>query len=295
MTDEQTARALARWLEQPPGTDPPAELGREVVEAIYALRPDLAPTPRLTADDILATVTKGPLADSTATPSSVGSREGAEVVAFPGDRVEQPTGESDPAIATRRSRRVWLWVGGTGGVGLALAAAATLALVALPGLRPERAEEAPVATGLPASGEVAAPRPAAELQKEVDAAKMGNQVAAPSEPAASPAPPPATVARTRAEEGVPMDDLRENEVRDMVGLGGVASPPAAADEGTIPELEAAVASESNTAGPPVAAAQAASGAKGEAKQKADEGYADAKTTVDEDTVARIEDAVKRSE
>jgi hypothetical protein len=264
-----------------------------VVEAIYALRPDLAPAPRLGADDILASVTRGPLADATATPSSVGSREGAEVVVFPGDRVDAPTVDSDPDLATRRTRRMWLWVGGTGGVGLALVAAATLALVALPGLRPEREQEAPVATAFPAAQQAPPPRPAAELQKEADAVapassldgKMGNQVAAPSEPAAG--PPPAAVSRAARPDV--SSGARDNEVQEMVGLGAVGGMK---DEAAvIPEVTAAAESESNT-GSAAMGAPAAKAEKAEAKQKSD---AYAQAALDDDTLARIEDAVKRSE
>ena len=51
---EDQAGSFGRWLDQTPGSPPPADVDPDVVEAIYALRPDLAPAPRLTADDILA-------------------------------------------------------------------------------------------------------------------------------------------------------------------------------------------------------------------------------------------------
>jgi len=62
VTLDRQHELLATWLRQEPGTEPPAELEPEVVEAIYALRPDLAPPPRVTIEQILAEVGEGPLA-----------------------------------------------------------------------------------------------------------------------------------------------------------------------------------------------------------------------------------------
>lgn len=61
MNEEAQAELLAAWLAGehegiPEGLDP------DVVEATLSLRPELAPPPALTADDILASVTTGPLA-----------------------------------------------------------------------------------------------------------------------------------------------------------------------------------------------------------------------------------------
>ncbi|MEQ1506976.1 MAG: hypothetical protein ABMB14_32410, partial [Myxococcota bacterium] len=133
-------RSLERWLGGPVGATPPDDLDRDVVEAVYALRPDLAPAPRLTADDILATVTRGPLADpSRSLEGSLGSNTGAEVVPFPvrgGGASDPVTLDADPA--PRRTHRLWKWVGGTGGIGMALVAAATLLLVVTPVLYDNR-------------------------------------------------------------------------------------------------------------------------------------------------------------
>ena len=52
MTDEEQARALALWLEGDVNAPPPPDLDPEVVEAIYALRPERAPAPQLDIDDI---------------------------------------------------------------------------------------------------------------------------------------------------------------------------------------------------------------------------------------------------
>ena len=62
MTPDRQAQLLAHWLHQEPGGAVPDELDEDVVEAVYALRPDLAPAPRLTIEQILEEVNEGPLA-----------------------------------------------------------------------------------------------------------------------------------------------------------------------------------------------------------------------------------------
>jgi hypothetical protein len=61
MSDETQAQALAEWLAAPPGTAPPSGLDPEVIEAVYALRPEMAPAPRVSVEDILADVVSGPV------------------------------------------------------------------------------------------------------------------------------------------------------------------------------------------------------------------------------------------
>lgn len=60
MSTEEEARQLAAWLDgqlaEAPGIDP------EVLEAVYALRPERAPAPRVWPEDILAEITAGPFA-----------------------------------------------------------------------------------------------------------------------------------------------------------------------------------------------------------------------------------------
>jgi hypothetical protein len=58
---------LARWLDEAStGEHPsaPEGLEQDVVEAVCVLRPELAPPPRVDIDDILASLTEGPLASS---------------------------------------------------------------------------------------------------------------------------------------------------------------------------------------------------------------------------------------
>ena len=47
MTPDEQATQLATWLDQPAGAEAPEGLDADVVEAVYALRPDLAPAPRV--------------------------------------------------------------------------------------------------------------------------------------------------------------------------------------------------------------------------------------------------------
>lgn len=64
MTELNEPRLLAEWLDANPGEAPPEGVEAEVIEAVYALRPDLAPAPRVSLDDILAGVATGPFARS---------------------------------------------------------------------------------------------------------------------------------------------------------------------------------------------------------------------------------------
>ena len=59
--EERQAQQLAQWLAAPT-EGPPADLDADVLEGLYALRPDLAPPPRLLPSDILDDLLEGPLA-----------------------------------------------------------------------------------------------------------------------------------------------------------------------------------------------------------------------------------------
>ncbi|NOY26262.1 MAG: hypothetical protein GXP62_10360, partial [Oligoflexia bacterium] len=60
--DDPAVAALVHWLAENPGAAPPDDMDDDVVEAVFALRPDLAPPPRVALDDILGAVTAGPFA-----------------------------------------------------------------------------------------------------------------------------------------------------------------------------------------------------------------------------------------
>ncbi len=160
-TDEHS---LAQWLDAP-GTDPEGHLDPEVLETVYALRPDLAPAPRVTADDILSGVMEGPLAAPVAfAPSSL-----------PAQGEQEHTSAPDPA---NRSLASW---GGWGGIGLALAAAATFALVGLPTLQSSMDQASSPVSEMKQAPAVAAPPP-------VDTTTLADDLQILERPAA---PPPA--------------------------------------------------------------------------------------------------------
>ena len=74
LVDPAVAESLAEWLGSPPGTPPPRNLPIGVVEATYALRPELAPAPRLSIDDVLSGPSEGPLA-AQENPDAEGGRD----------------------------------------------------------------------------------------------------------------------------------------------------------------------------------------------------------------------------
>ena len=122
MTEQEQAQVLARWLEQPAGTPPPDGLDPEVVESIYAMRPELAPAPSLTADDILADFDFG-----VAIAPEVGDESPGVVTLADGNTIPQT-----PVTAAPTS---WRSANRIAGLGVLMATAATLLLVALPAIQ----------------------------------------------------------------------------------------------------------------------------------------------------------------
>jgi len=102
LVDPAIGEALRGWLEAGPGTPPPDILPIGIVEAFYALRPDMAPAPRLGIDDILDSVTEGPFAPAQQT---------ADVIelAPPMRQVAAPLPSTDQAQETARSRAHRRW------------------------------------------------------------------------------------------------------------------------------------------------------------------------------------------
>lgn len=147
MNEEKQAERLARWLDSPESEEPLDDLDDDVVEAITALRPDLAPGPRLTADDILASLTAGPLAQPRLATGENGSLATGEIRSLaPGE-----IGAPEPANRPMAARRWWTASGGAGGIGLALAAAAALFLVVRADLAPTTPEAALQEAAAPAA------------------------------------------------------------------------------------------------------------------------------------------------
>ncbi len=234
---------LARWLEQPPDAPPPEDLEDEVVEAVIALRPERAPALRLSADDILASVTRGPLADPSAAAGASGGPEPstpAEVLPFP----SRPRPEAPAPVVSGGPRRWLAWAGGTSSIGLALVAAAALLLVVGPGGAPtpgalEEARQEPS----PASS-TSAPTSSASGPAEAPAAEEQAQRVATADDAPPPPPPPPAAAARPAEQA-----LAEAPARARVAPSApLAQAPIEMGDGAvlksntlIPELEDAVA------------------------------------------------------
>jgi len=172
-TIEEQAAQLAQWLDEHPGSAPPDGVDPDVLETIYALRPDLAPAPSFSIDDILGDITSGPFAEPA----------GAEIVPLPAPVTTpepEPVPELEPEhdaaapidLATeRRRRRPWLW----SGVG-AVAAAAMALVVAIPHLDTGISDEALYAP-LQQPSPSAAPEPAtiAELEPEAEAEESADR------------------------------------------------------------------------------------------------------------------------
>jgi hypothetical protein len=258
MTREDQAGSLGRWLERTPGSPPPDDVDSDVIEALYALRPDLAPAPRLTADDILASVTRGPLADRSRSGASADPRAPAEVVQFPTrtstattakdrratDDANEPVDASDAPVRGGRRNVLWMWVGGTGGLGMAMVAAATILLVATPVLRDasERAEVSGAAS--PAQTAPAGATSTAD-DRPIALDELG---AAPAVPAA--APPAAPLAsRTAPSDGARVGEVATRDVIEMEG-GALFREPSVIPEATeriaLEEDAVAVADEADT-------------------------------------------------
>lgn len=166
-TIEEQASRLAEWLEQTPGAPPPEGVDPEVLQAVWSLRPDLAPAPRVTVEDILAGIETGPLSDRLVSLAR-------ERQAKRRDEFEKQQAAAAAHEQRRTSRlRPWFW-----SLGLAASAAAAL-LVVLPNLRHEAAPDA----GSPPAPEAASPPPVAapaDLPAPVIAEAMGPAADMPS-------------------------------------------------------------------------------------------------------------------
>jgi hypothetical protein len=167
-TIEEQAAQLARWLDEHPGSAPPEGVDPDVLEAIYAMRPELAPAPSFSIDDILAEITTGPFASSGSGPEATAEPSGAEIVPLPTPELERDDDtEEAPAtgvvdLATeRRRRRPWLWSAAG-----AVAAAAMALIVITPFVEkgvPDAVFESEQAQMPAASPE---PAPIAELEQD---------------------------------------------------------------------------------------------------------------------------------
>ncbi len=195
-TIEEQATQLARWLEEHPGATPPEGLDPDVLEAIYTLRPDLAPAPSFTIDDILADITAGPFAPISAEPGAEIAQL-AELIEIDRSDVQPPAdAPAEPQTPTvvdlsteRRRRRPWLWTG----VG-AMAAAAMALFVVMPFVEQgvpdlmSQAEQAdlpavpPAVDSISTIPELATPVVTAERKAKADRGVPSPDAAAPAQP-----------------------------------------------------------------------------------------------------------------
>lgn len=100
MSIEQQAEQLAQWLAANPGTPPPEDVDPEVIEAVYSLRPELAPSANIDLDDILNSIERGPFQQQTEE-ISLQSRPPvamAEVIELSQMRVSQRASKSEPLL-----------------------------------------------------------------------------------------------------------------------------------------------------------------------------------------------------
>jgi hypothetical protein len=164
--EERQAELLARWLAGPAGDPPPDDLDPDVVDAVLATRPDRLPPPRVTAEEILASVTTGPLAAPVAGPPAEG-----------------PAPLDEPANRPL-TRRAPPWARLVFGGGAVAALAAAVALLTL--LPTFVADQAP--TGAAARLEDAEPAPDAPVAAAPSTATVRQDAAPPPPPAADPAP-----------------------------------------------------------------------------------------------------------
>lgn len=225
MNERHQAELLSRWLAAGAKGEPPPGLDPDTVAAVWALRPELAPAPRVSVDDILAGLSSGPFAVPTPEDGDGGDDDrgdgGGEVVPFPVPP-SRPAA-TEPAVgATGKSEpgRRW-WIGGSLGL-LAAAAAALLVL-----------------------GPQSAPTSAPTLSKE--AAQRGDQATAKAERRADiaeamPAAPPAAAPSPEAAEGRVAGDVRG---------GALGTAPGPAPTGMVGGLGASTTR--GAAPPPVAA------------------------------------------
>lgn len=258
MNENRQAEALADWLDRAGADGPPTGVDDDVVEAVFALRPDLAPKPRVSVDDILAGVREGPLS-------------GAPVW----EEIPEPANQPLPAGA-RWSRYI-------GASTLGLLAAAAAALLVVHNTQPPPAT-APAVQAAPV--EPTGPQAAGAASGSADAA----QPPPPARPAAEPAAVVAEAEAPKAEE-VPTEELKAADLQgalaavDAVADADLSAEAQTADEAGAVALDAAPATTS-PAPPSKTIAEAEDLAEGPTANTADQ--------VAEVTTARAEKAEERS-
>jgi|GEM_PF-7126886 len=122
MTDEQQAIQLAEWLEKNPGEKPPEGIDPDVIEAVYALRPDLAPSASVGVNEILSRIQSGPFREAHTDP-------------------EETSNLIHLAETRKKKLRRWTFIG-------SIAAAACVLIIAIP-QKEEAAKIGPQTQGPP--------------------------------------------------------------------------------------------------------------------------------------------------
>lgn len=253
--EEREAEALARWLEDP-RQPPPDDLDPEVVEAVLCLKPELAPPPRVTADEILGDVRSGPLAR----PPSAIAEDPAIAPDLAQAAANRPTGLRSPWVR---------WAAGGGAAAVLAAALVTLVLLpALPPVLEDQASPALQATAPMEAPEAEEDRPEAAAESQprgeiaqgselrVDERSVGESVASRS----AEMPPPPRTAEPKPTDPSPRPKPPPPPSADMVAGGRAEAPrsapapaPASArpsprasedlDEDAVADLEAEAPSE----------------------------------------------------
>jgi hypothetical protein len=203
MNEHQQAERLASWLEA--NDLPPPGLDEDVVETIYALRPELAPAPRVSVDELLASLNAGPLAS-------------------------EPLWEPPAAPANDGAPAQLRWARYLGGGAVGTLAAAAMALLVFGNSpQPERMMEAapaPEAVAAPAAAKTVAPQ---DAPQGAPAAQVAAQQAAIPEVEPTPAkdvPPTEDLVADAApaEEGT--EELKAEEALGGALADAKPAPPA---------------------------------------------------------------------
>jgi len=181
MSEENDAKRLAAWLENP-GSDPPPDLDPEVAGVIFTLSPRRAPAPRVRLDDILAGVQEGPFA------APAPRKDQIRTLATPPEKV---------ATARPPSRRWPRWTIPAATIGAALAA---LAIIFPSSLNLQKNAQEPILAPMP---EMAATAPARPSKTTDTASPAVPEAKAPTATAVVPATPAMAPTITSAKAPAP--------------------------------------------------------------------------------------------
>lgn len=201
MNEQQQAQALARWLTEGAQGEPPAGIDPEVLDGLYAVRPDLAPRARVTASEILDGVDVAPWS-SASDPSD-------NVVPFP-----VPASAPEPSPKPQAIPRRW---GPALGAMVALAASVLLVVRQQPTTTPQTAELATIDAAAPEGLDLPSAEPPPAAAREASSPDLRRPPepersrvdAAPRPPPSPPSPKPAAPPKPRTTAGSEPPATRE--------------------------------------------------------------------------------------